>query len=374
MKQQIYADNAATTKLDKSAFEAMVPWLLEEYGVPSQRYVFAQKPREAMEEARATIAACIGALSEEIYFTSGGTESNTRVIKGSALADAEKRATVVSALEHRAILHSCAAIERLGYPVAYMWPSDEGAITPEILEAYLSNRTRLVSIMFANHEIGSIQPIRDLCQRAHSHGALFHTDAALAVGHMEINVHDLEVDFLSASAHKFNGPKGMGFLYIRKGMEPKSYVSGSAQDYAHRPGIENVAAIVGMAAALKGNCDSLRQNQRYVLGLERRLISRLDEAGIVYKRNGGEKRLPGLLSLSFPGKDGEDILHRIDRMGISIASSSVRDGAYTRVSHVLRAIRLDESYAKGTIRISLGRDNTEENVEGIISALINIVT
>lgn len=373
MKQHIYADNAATTKLDKTAFEAMTPWLLEEYGNASQSYAFARKPKKALADARATIAECIGALPEEIYFTSGGTESDNWVIKSSAFSDLEKRATITSAFEHHAVLHSCAAIERLGYPVAYMWPSDEGYITLGILKKYITDNTRLVSVMFANNEIGSIQPIRKLCEVAHAHGAVFHTDAVQAVGHIGINVHELGVDFLSASAHKFNGPKGVGFLYIRKGVELPPYADGGTQENAQRAGTENVAAIVGMAAALKVNCDLLKRNQQHILNLEKRLISRLDEADVVYKCNGGDSKLPGLLSLSFPGKDGEAIFHRMDLMGISISTGSACNSVNTEISHVLQAIRLDEDYAEGTIRISLGKDNTEDEVERIAAALINIV-
>lgn len=373
MKQHIYADNAATTKLDPSAFEAMIPWLLEEYGNASQPYSFARKPKKALADARATIAECINALPEEIFFTSGGTESDNWVVKGYAFSDPRKCAMTTSAFEHHAVLHSCAAIERLGYPVAYMRPSYEGYITPEILEKYIADNTRLVSVMFANNEIGSIQPIRELCEVAHAHGALFHTDAVQAVGHIKINVHELGVDFLSASAHKFNGPKGVGFLYIRKGVKLTPYSDGGAQENAHRAGTENVAAIVGMAAALKANCDLLEQNQQHILNLEKQLISRLDEAGIIYKCNGGDNKLPGLMSLSFPGKDGEAILHRMDLMGISISTGSACDSTTTQISHVLQAIRLDADYAKGTIRISLGKNNTEDDVEKIALALIKII-
>lgn len=369
----IYADNAATTKLDKVAFEAMTPWLLEEYGNASQPYAFARKPKKALSDARATVAECIGALPEEIYFTSGGTESDNWVIKSSAFSDPDKREMITSAFEHHAVLHSCAAIGRLGYPVAYMWPSEEGYITPEILREYINDSTRLVSVMFANNEIGSIQPIRKLCETAHAHAALFHTDAVQAIGHIKIDVHELGVDFLSASAHKFNGPKGIGFLYIRKGVELLPYADGGVQESAHRAGTENVAAVVGMAAALKSNCDLLEQNQQHILSLERRLISKLDELGVVYKRNGGNSRLPGLLSLSFLGKNGEAILHRADLMGISISTGSACDSVNTEISHVLQAIRLDEDYAKGTIRISLGKNNTEEEVEKIATALVKIL-
>lgn len=373
MGQRIYADHAATTKLDPAAFEAMTPWLLDEYGNVSQPYTFARKPKKALAESRITIAECIGALPEEIYFTSGGTESNNWVIKSSAFSDPEKRATITSAFEHHAILHSCAAIERLGYSVAYMWPTDEGYITPEILEKYITTNTRIVSVMYANNEIGSIQPIVELCELAHAHGALFHTDAVPAIGHVKVNVHELGVDFLSASAHKFNGPKGIGFLYIRKGVDLPPYADGGTQEYGHRAGTENVAAIVGMATALKANCNLLERNQQHILNLEKQLIRQLDKVGIIYKRNGGDSKLPGLLSLSFMGVDGEAILHRMDLMGISISTGSACDSTNTAISHVLQAIRLDESLARGTVRISLGKDNTEYEVDNIATALIKIL-
>lgn len=373
MKQFIYADNAATTRLDGAALEAMTPWLLEEYGNASQPYTFARKPKRALAEARATIAECIGASPEEIYFTSGGTESDNWVIKSSAFSDLGKRTMITSAFEHHAVLHSCTAIQRLGFPVTYISPSNDGYITPALLEENITDCTRLVSVMFANNEIGTIQPIRRLCEIAHAHGALFHTDAVQAVGHVKINVQELGIDFLSASAHKFNGPKGIGFLYIRSGVELIPYADGGAQENAHRAGTENVASIVGMAAALKRNCDLLQQHQLHILNLEQQLLSHLDTAGVPYKRNGGASSLPGLLSLSFPGQDGEAILHRMDLMGISISTGSACDSVNTEISHVLKAIGLDEDHAKGTVRISLGRYNSETDVEAIAAALTKIV-
>lgn len=373
MRDFIYADNAATTKLDKTAFEAMKPWLLDEYGNASQSYIFARKPRKVIDEARAMIAECIGAEPEEIFFTSGGTESDNWVIKGSALWDTKKRATITSEFEHHAVLNSCAAIERLTYPVAYMPPSDDGYITIDILKEYITDNTRLVSVMLANNEIGSIQPVRDLCKLSHNHGALFHTDAVQAIGHIKVNVHDLEIDFLSASAHKFNGPKGIGFLYIRKGIDLPPYMDGGSQERMHRAGTENVASIVGMSTALKVNCDYLEQNQQHILNLEKRLLSRLNASDISYKKNGGEIKLPGLISLSFPGKEGEVILNRMDLMGISISTGSACDSVNTKISHVLNAIRLDSNYAKGTIRVSLGKNNTNDDVDKIAEALIKIL-
>lgn len=370
----IYADNAATTKLDKTTLEAMLPWLLEEYGNASQLYAFARKPKKALADARATIAECIGALPEEIYFTSGGTESDNWVIKSSAFSDSKKQVMITSAFEHHAILHSCSTIEHFGYPVVYMSPSNEGYITPENLEKHITENTRLVSIIFANNELGSIQPIQELCKVAHAHGALFHTDAVQAVGHIKINVHELGVDFLSASAHKFNGPKGIGFLFIRKGAELKPYVDGGSQENLHRAGTENIASIVGMAAALKTNSDSLDKNQLHILKLEKQLLARLDESGVVYRCNCVESKLPGLLSLSFPDKDGEAILHRMDLMGISISTGSACDSVNAEISHVLKAIHLAENYAKGTIRISLGKNNTQEDVENIVASLVKIVS
>lgn len=373
MQIRIYADNAATTKLDPEAFEAMKPWLCEEYGNASQPYSFARKPRKALAEARATIAGCINALPEEIFFTSGGTESDNWAIKGSAFSDPEHRATITSAFEHHAVLRSCAAIERLGYPVAYLSPTPEGQITPANLESVITDNTRLVSIMFANNEIGSIQPIKELCAVAHAHGALFHTDAVQAVGHVKIDVQELGVDMLSASAHKFNGPKGIGFLYIRKGVELSAYIDGGSQERGHRAGTENIAAIVGMATALKNNCDYLPQNQAHILALEGQLIRELSFAGVKYFRNGGACTLPGLISLSFPGKDGEAILHRMDLKGISIATGSACDSKRTEISHVLKAVCLNESVALGTIRISLGKNNAEKDIPAIVDTLFSIL-
>ena len=370
---RIYADNAATTKLDPEAFEAMKPWLLEEYGNASQPYSFARKPKKALAEARATIAACINALPEEIFFTSGGTESDNWVIKGSAFSDPAHRATITSAFEHHAILRSCAAIERLGYPVAYLSPTPDGQITPENLASVITDKTRLVSIMFANNEIGSIQPIKELCAVAHAHGALFHTDAVQAVGHVKIDVKDLGVDMLSASAHKFNGPKGIGFLYIRKGVELSSYADGGAQENNHRAGTENIAAIVGMATALKGNCNSLEQNQAAILNLEKQLLQGLNKSGIEFVRNGGNITLPGLISISFPNKDGEAILHRLDLMGISISTGSACDSVNTQISHVLQSIRLQRDVSKGTIRISLGKNNATSDVLTIVAGIEKVL-
>lgn len=375
MSQHIYADNAATTKLEITAYEAMIPWLLDEYGNASQPYAFSRKPKKVLAEARATIASCIGALPDEIYFTSGGTESDNWVIKSLAFDNAinSRNILITSTFEHHAVLNPCTAIERFGCPVYYMSPSKDGYVKPTSLENLISNNTKLVSVMLANNEIGSVQPIQELCSIAHAHGALFHTDAVQAVGHIDINVRELDIDFLSASAHKFNGPKGVGFLFIRKGIDIKPFLDGGAQEHGYRAGTENIASIVGMSMALKSNYDLLNSNIQHILNLEKLLIARLNDSKVVYKRNGGKNTLPGLLSLSFPGEDGESILHRMDLMGISISTGSACDSVKTDVSHVLKAIDLDRSYAKGTIRISLGKNNTREEVERIADSLIRIL-
>lgn len=371
MKTRVYADNAATTRLAPDAFEAMKPWLLDEYGNASQPYSFSRRPKEALKQARETIAMSINSLPEEIYFTSGGTESDNWAIKGSAFSDAQKRAMITSAIEHHAVLRSCEAIERLGYPVSYLMPDANGVITSKALKEIITDQTRLVSIMFSNNEIGTIEPIKELTQIAHSYGAVFHTDAVQAVGHVEIDVKELGVDMLSASAHKFNGPKGVGFLYVRKGTQIAPLNDGGAQEHGFRAGTENIASIVGMAAALKSNLAMLSENKAHILKLEDRLLSEL--SGFDFIRNGSENHIPGNISLSFRNCDGEALLHRLDLSGICVSTGSACDSVNTQVSHVLKAIGLDESYAKGTIRISLGKDNTEEELLAIVSALKKIM-
>lgn len=372
MKRIIYADNAATTKLDDEAFEAMRPYLMNEYGNASQPYSFSRRPKEALKQARETIAMSINALPEEIYFTSGGTESDNWAIKGSAFSDAQKRAMITSAIEHHAVLRSCEAIERLGYPVSYLMPDANGVITSKALKEIITDQTRLVSIMFSNNEIGTIEPIKELTQIAHSYGAAFHTDAVQAVGHVAIDVKELGVDMLSASAHKFNGPKGVGFLYVRKGTQIAPLNDGGAQEHGFRAGTENIAAIVGMAIALKNNCKSIMENTKHIFNLENALLEGL--RGLTYIRNGSDNHIPGNISLSFKDSDGEMILHRLDLAGICVSTGSACDSVNTQISHVLKAIQLDENLAKGTIRISLGKGNTEDDVAAIINAIKKIVS
>lgn len=373
MKRIIYADNAATTHLDPDALEEMLQWMREEYGNPSQPYSFSRNPKRAIAEAREDIATCIGAKPEEIFFTSGGTESDNWAIKGTAFARSREGALLTSAFEHHAVLRSAEVIEIQRYPVAYMWPSKDGFITPDILSRYISDDTQMVSVMMVNNELGTIQPIKELCQIAHNHNAIFHTDAVQAVGHIPIDVNELDVDLLSASAHKFNGPRGVGFLYIRKGTNIEPYLNGGTQEKKHRAGTENTAGIVGMATALKNNCQNMNTIADHLRALDKQLIEGLDASGIEYIRNGCDPFLPGLLNISFPGRDGEAILHRMDMLGISISTGAACDSKETEISHVLRAIRLNDELARGTIRISYGKNNTIKENEDIIAALRTIL-
>lgn len=373
MNSIVFADNAATTKLDMDAFEAMKPFLLSEYGNASQPYSFSRSAKKALKDSRIQIAECIGALPEEIYFTSGGTESDNWVIKGT-LKYGDHRAVITSAFEHHAILHACAHIGQFGYPIIYVYPTMDGVITSEQLNKVITNQPKLVSVMMANNEIGTIQPIKELCALAHGHSALFHTDAVQAVGHIPIDVHALDIDFLSASAHKFNGPKGIGFLYIKKGVKIAPFSDGGAQEFGLRAGTENVASIVGMALALKKNCSQLTENEKHIRELEQIILCSIEQAGLDYRRNGMEPHIPGNLSLSFRGFEGEMLLHRLDLMGIMISTGSACDSKNTQISHVLKAINADKDYAVGTIRISLGKDNTVEDAKRIAAALIKIMT
>lgn len=372
MKQMIYADNAATTKLDSDAFRAMLLWLQEEYGNASQPYSFARKPHKALAEARETIASCIGAESEEIFFTSGGTESDNWAIKGLAY-DRLVDSVITSQIEHHAVLNACAAVSRRGIYVHHLSVEHDGTVLPETLALGMTEKKSLVSIMMVNNEIGTIEPIQELAAVAHSRDALFHTDAVQAVGHIPIDVKELGVDMLSASAHKFNGPKGIGFLYIRKGTKIYPYSDGGAQEFGMRAGTENIAAIVGMAVALKKNCDEMTEITENLRRIEAQFIGTLKNAHIDFERNGSERRVPGNISISIRGASGEMLLHRLDLKGIAISTGSACDSVNTQVSHVIRAIGIPAEYAKGTIRVSFGRENTEADATAIAEALIQIL-
>lgn len=372
MKHFIYADNAATTKLDKDVLNAMIPWLQEEYGNASQPYSFSRKPKKALAEARASIAECIGAQSDEIYFTAGGTESDNWAIKGIAEAKI-KHHTITTQIEHHAILNACKRIEDFGYGVDYLPVDNQGTVSFEELEKSIKTNTKLVSVMMVNNEIGTIEPIRELATVARNNGILFHTDAVQAVGHIPIDVDYLGVDMLSASAHKFNGPKGIGFLYIKRGTQISSFADGGAQEFHKRAGTENIASIVGMSVALKKSCVEMEKISQKLYALEDLFNSILVDSKIDFIRNGSKNHVPGNISLSINNSSGEMLLHRLDLMGICISTGSACDSVNTEVSHVIKAIGVPADYAEGTIRISFGRDNTEEDAVTIAKALVKVL-
>ena len=365
----IYADNAATTRLDPKALEAMLPFLSKDYSNPSQPYAFSRGSKRALKIARATIAELIGAEPEEVFFTSGGTESDNWAIKG--VDYNEKRRIIAGAIEHHAVLNACAAMTRRGCATTLIAPRYDGIVTGKSLEESIAEDVALVSIQLANNETGAIEPIRSLAQIAHNCGALFHTDAVQAIGHIPVNVRDLGVDMLSASAHKFNGPRGVGFLYVRKGTRLNPFHDGGAQERGMRAGTENVAAIVGMAKALEVNLASLGETTDRLRSYENLLLDALN--GTDYRYNSARRHVPGYMSLSFRGFDGEAILHRLDLAGICVSTGSACTSGRANVSHVLKAMNLPEEWARGTVRISLGRFNTEDEVFAIAKALKRIV-
>ena len=370
MKEYVYADNAATTRLSNKAFESMLPYLQNEYGNASQLYSFARLPKKALKEARQVIANCIGAQPREIFFTSCGTESDNWVING---AVQQHLPIVTSSIEHHAILRPCESAKRCGCSVSLLPVTKEGIVLSSSVKEVVHSSCGLLSVMYANNEIGTIQPIKELATIAHENGWLMHTDAVQAIGHTRINVRELGVDMLSASAHKFNGPKGIGFLYIKEGVNWPTLIKGGTQENGLRAGTENVASIVGMATALEENVISICENESHLAHLEEILISNLSRSGIAFYRNGAENHIKGNVSLSFPNRSGESIMHRLDLKGICVSTGSACDSKETQISHVLKAIGLEEMLAKGTIRISLSKYNTEHDMMKIVQVLVGIL-
>lgn len=369
----IYADNAATTKLDTEAFETMKPYLMGQYCNASQPYSFARTAKNALKSARETIAICIGASPDEIYFTSGGTESDNWVIKSILFMRKDRQNVVTTQIEHHAVLNACHTLEELDVPVVYAPVDANGILSSDSLKQMITDKTGLVSVMTGNNEIGTIEPIRELVGIAHSKRALFHTDGVQAVGHIPINVKKLGVDMLSSSAHKFNGPKGIGFLYIKSGVEIYSYMDGGSQEHGKRAGTENIASIVGMAAALKKNTDRMVDEERKLRSIENLFIDTLKDGGIDFIRNGADNHLPGNVNISIRDADGEMLLHRLDLKGICISTGSACDSVNMQVSHVIKAIKVPQEYAGGTVRVTFGVDNTKEDALAIAKALTEII-
>ncbi|NLD59876.1 MAG: cysteine desulfurase NifS [Clostridiales bacterium] len=372
---RVYMDNAATTRVTEPVFEAMKPYFCEVYGNPSSVHQFGREAHEALDKARGQVARALNANPEEIYFTGCGTEADNWAIRGAALQLSGKgKHIITSAIEHHAVLHACEQLEKEGFEVTYLPVDEYGLVSPESLEAALRPDTVLVTIMLANNEIGTVEPIAELAKIAKAHGALFHTDAVQAVGHIPVDVKALGVDMLSLSGHKFHAPKGIGALYIRKGVRIRSFMLGGAQERKQRAGTENLASIVGLGAALEIAVQNMDEVSKKVAAMRDRLIARL-LAEIPYTRLNGHptKRLPGNANLCFRFIEGEGLLLLLDFKGIAGSSGSACTSGSLDPSHVLLAIGLPHEIAHGSLRLSLSEENTMEEVDYAADALVGIV-
>ncbi|MBO4472133.1 MAG: cysteine desulfurase [Clostridia bacterium] len=372
----IYADHAATTAMSEAAIDAMTRCMREEYGNPSSLYRIGQQAKETLEHAREEVASVINAQPREIYFTSGGSEADNQAIRSAALAGKKKGKThiISSAFEHHAVLHTLNTLKLEGFDVTLLPVHENGIVLPEEVEAAIRPDTCLVTIMYANNEIGTIQPIREIGAVCRAHQVLFHTDAVQAVGPLAIDVQTENIDYLSASSHKFHGPKGVGFLYARKGVPLTSLIDGGAQERGRRAGTENLPGIVGMAAALKETVAERASEASRLTILRDRLICGLKEIPHSALNGDAEKRLPGNVNFCFEGIEGESLLLLLDEKGISASSGSACTSGSLDPSHVLLAIGRIHDVAHGSLRLTLGRENTPEDVEYIISAVKDVVT
>ena len=371
----IYADHAATTAMSEVAIEAVTRCMREEYGNPSSLYRIGQRAKETLEKAREEVAAVIGAQAREIFFTSGGSEADNQAIRSAALAGKKKGKNhiISTAFEHHAVLHTLEQLKTEGFEVTLLDVHENGIVLPEEVEAAIRPDTCLVTVMYANNEIGTIQPIREIGAVCRAHQVLFHTDAVQAAGPLAIDVQAENIDYLSASAHKFHGPKGTGFLYARKGVPLLPLINGGAQEKGKRAGTENLPGIVGMAAALKETVAERDVEAARLTALRDRLIAGLEEIPHSALNGDAEKRLPGNVSFCFEGIEGESLLLLLDEKGISASSGSACTSGSLDPSHVLLAIGRVHDVAHGSLRLTLGRENTPEDVEYIISAVKDVV-
>ena len=369
----IYLDHAATTPLRKEALDAMMPFFTEKAANASALYAAGRQTRSAIDAARRQIAQAIGAHEREIYFTAGGSEADNWALFGIARTMKEKRHIITTQIEHHAVLNSCAALEQMGYPVTYIEPDEYGFISPEKVKAAMRPDTGLVSVMTANNEVGTIEPIAEIAKIAHENGALIHTDAVQAVGHIPVNVKKQNIDLLSLSAHKFHGPRGIGVLYARRGMELRSLMEGGGQERGKRPGTENVPAIMGMAAALKEECVLMEENTRKISAMRDRLIQGLSKIPHCILNGPAGNRLPGNVNFCFEGVSGESLLLLLDSKGICASSGSACASGALDPSHVLLALGRSPEIAQGSLRLSLDASNTEEEVDYMLEVIPQVV-
>ncbi len=375
-KRKVYADNAATTAVSEEVLEAMLPFYKEVYGNPSSLYELGQQAKAPLEQARADVAACLGAKPNEIYFTSCGSESDNWAIKGAARAQRRKHGKthiITSAFEHHAVLHTCQALEKDGFTVTYLPVHEDGLVRPEELSAAITDDTALVTIMYANNEIGTIQPIEELGRICKERGVLFHTDAVQAVGNVHIDVKAQNIDMLSLSGHKIHAPKGVGALYIRSGVLIENFMDGGAQERGRRAGTENVAQIVGLATAIKRATDTIDQRIARLTPMRDKLIDGILKIDRSRLNGSREHRLPGNASFCFQGVEGESLLLLLDMHGISGSSGSACTSGSLDPSHVLLSIGLPHEVAHGSLRLSFGDYNTMEDIDYILEVLPGII-
>ena len=372
----VYADNAATTQMSDSVLKAMMPLLTDIYGNPSSLHSVGQIAKEHLEAARETVAECVGADPKEIYFTSGGSEADNQAIRSAAYIGARKgkKHIISSKFEHHAVLHTLDALKKEGFTVTLLDVYSNGIVKPEDVANAITDETCLVTIMTANNEIGTIQPIAEIGRICKEKGVLFHTDAVQAVGHIPVNVKDMNCDMLSVSAHKFHGPKGVGFLYARKGILLTNIIYGGAQERNKRAGTENMASIVGMATAIKDATDHLQENAEKVTAMRNRLIDGLK--GIERSRINGdlEHHLPGTLNMCFEGIEGESLLLLLDAKGICASSGSACTSGSLDPSHVLLSIGVPVEIAHGSLRLSISEYNTMEQMDHIVKSVPEVVS
>ena len=375
MSKMIYLDNAATTKTAPEVVEAMLPYFTEYYGNPSSLYGFASHNKDAISKARRQIADTIGAKEKEIYFTAGGSASDNWALKATAelLGETKGKHIITSRIEHHAIMHTCDYLAKKGFEITYIDVDENGVIKMDELKAAIRPDTILISVMFANNEIGTIQPIKQIGALAHENGILFHTDAVQAYCHVPINVDEYNIDMMSASGHKFYGPKGIGFLYIRTGVKIRSFVHGGAQESGRRAGTENVAGIVGFAQALKEACDTMDERTKRLTAMRNRIIDELSKIERSRLNGDRDKRLAGNINMCFEGIEGESLLLRLDLQGVCASSGSACTSGSLDPSHVLLAIGLPHEIAHGSLRLSVGEDITKEEADYIIASVKKVV-
>ena len=376
MERFVYLDNAATTKTAPEVVEAMLPYFTEHYGNPSSVYSFASKNKEVITKQREIIADVLGASANEIYFTAGGSESDNWALKATPEAYKDKGNHIITTkIEHHAILHTAEYLEKQGFEVTYLDVDENGIVKLDELKKAIRPTTILISIMFANNEIGTIQPIKEIGEIAKEHGILFHTDAVQAFGQIPVNVDECHIDMLSASGHKLNGPKGIGFLYIRKGVKIRSFVHGGAQERKRRAGTENVPGIVGFGTAVKLAVDTMKERTDKEIQLRDYMIERISEEIPYAKLNGdAKKRLPNNVNFSFRFIEGESLLIMLDMKGICASSGSACTSGSLDPSHVLLAIGLPHEIAHGSLRMTLSEETTKEDIDYVIDNLKDIVS